>query len=32
MLALRYLLFAGGFGMIVAAVSILGYDLYRDWS
>ena len=30
MLALRYLLIAGGLGMILAAVSILGYDLYRE--
>jgi regulator of protease activity HflC (stomatin/prohibitin superfamily) len=31
MLALKYLLIAGGLGMILAAVSILGYDLYREW-
>ena len=30
MLALKYLLVAGGLGMILAAVSILGYDLYRE--
>src|SRR5271166_5693074 len=30
MLALRYLLITGGLGMILAAVSILGYDLYRE--
>jgi len=30
MLALRYLLMSGGLGMILAAVSILGYDLYRE--
>ena len=30
MLALRYLLIAGGLGMILVAVSILGYDLYRE--
>ncbi len=30
MLALRYLLITGGFGMILVAVSILGYDLYRE--
>jgi len=30
MLALRYLLILGGLGMILAAVSILGYDLYRE--
>src|ERR1700733_10953398 len=30
MLALKYLLLAGGLGMILAAVSILGYDLYRE--
>ena len=31
MLALRYLLMCGGLGMILAAVSILGYDSYREW-
>jgi len=30
MLALRYLLMCGGLGMILVAVSILGYDLYRE--
>ena len=30
MLALKYVLMAGGLGMILAAVSILGYDLYRE--
>src|SRR5271165_691412 len=30
MLALRYLLITGGLGMILLAVSILGYDLYRE--
>src|SRR5579862_8438835 len=30
MLALRYLLMYGGLGMILAAVSILGYDFYRE--
>src|SRR5260370_11335971 len=30
MLALKYLLITGGLGMILAAMSILGYDLYRD--
>ena len=30
MLALRYLLIAGGLGMILVAVSILLYDLYRE--
>jgi len=30
MLALRYLLMTGGFGMILAAVSILAYDLYLE--
>src|SRR5580700_148650 len=30
MLALKYLLIAGGLGMILVAVSILGYDVYRD--
>jgi regulator of protease activity HflC (stomatin/prohibitin superfamily) len=30
MLALRYLLIAGGLGMILAAVSTLAYDLYRE--
>ena len=29
MLALRYLLIAGGVGMILVAAGILGYDLYR---
>jgi regulator of protease activity HflC (stomatin/prohibitin superfamily) len=31
MLALRYLLMCGGLGMILVAVSILGYDLYKEW-
>lgn len=30
MLALRYLLITGGLGMILAAVSILLYDLYHE--
>ena len=30
MLALKYLLITGGLGMILAAVSILAYDLYRE--
>src|SRR5256886_9854887 len=30
MLALKYLLIAGGLGMILGAVSILWYDLYRE--
>jgi regulator of protease activity HflC (stomatin/prohibitin superfamily) len=30
MLALKYLLISGGLGMILAAVSILAYDLYRE--
>jgi len=30
MLALKYLLMCGGLGMILVAVSILGYDLYRE--
>src|SRR5271165_5983329 len=30
MLALKYLLITGGLGMIVAAVCILTYDLYRE--
>ena len=30
MLALKYLLITGGFGMILVAVGILGYDLYRE--
>src|ERR1700733_5235266 len=30
MLALKYLLIAGGLGMILVAVSILGYDVYRE--
>src|ERR1700719_4750629 len=30
MLALKYVLMAGGLGMILAAVSILGYDVYRE--
>src|ERR1700741_3323630 len=30
MLALKSVLMAGGLGMILAAVSILGYDLYRE--
>src|SRR5450631_4805207 len=31
MLALKYLLIAGGLGMILLAVGILGYDLYREF-
>jgi hypothetical protein len=31
MLALKYLLMICGFGMILAAVGILGVDLYREW-
>ena len=31
MLTLKYLLIAGGLGMILVAVSILGYDLYREF-
>jgi len=31
MLALRYLLMCSGLGMILVAVGILGYDLYREW-
>ena len=31
MLALKYLLITGGLGMILAAVSILAYDLYLQW-
>jgi len=31
MLALRYLLMIGGFGMILASAIILGFDLYREW-
>jgi regulator of protease activity HflC (stomatin/prohibitin superfamily) len=30
MLALRYLLMSGGFGMILVAVGILGFDLYGE--
>ena len=30
MLALKYLLMCGGFGMILVAVGILGYDLYAE--
>src|SRR5690242_7725462 len=30
MLALRYLLMCGGLGMILVAMGILGYDLYRE--
>jgi len=30
MLALKYLLIAGGLGMMIAAVCILAYDLYRE--
>src|SRR5579871_7017623 len=30
MLALKYLLMCGGLGMILVAVGILGYDLYRE--
>src|SRR5579862_487715 len=30
MLALRYLLMCGGLGMILVAVAILGYDVYRE--
>ena len=30
MLALKYLLMFGGFGMILVAVGILGYDLYAE--
>ncbi len=30
MLALKFLLIAGGLGMMLAAASILGYDLYRE--
>jgi len=30
MLALKYLLMCGGFGMILVAVGILGYDLYLE--
>ncbi len=30
MLALKYLLMCGGFGMILAAVGILSYDLYNE--
>jgi regulator of protease activity HflC (stomatin/prohibitin superfamily) len=30
MLALKYLLMSGGFGMILLAVGILGYDLYAE--
>src|SRR5258708_39718953 len=30
MLALRYLLITGGLGMMIAAVCILTYDLYRE--
>jgi regulator of protease activity HflC (stomatin/prohibitin superfamily) len=31
MLALKYLLVTFGLGMILAAMSILAYDLYREW-
>src|SRR5437660_7866933 len=31
MLALRYLLMFAGLGMILVAVGILVYDLYREW-
>jgi regulator of protease activity HflC (stomatin/prohibitin superfamily) len=30
MLALKYLLMTGGFGMMLAALGILGFDLYRE--
>src|SRR6201997_4257229 len=30
MLALRYLLMTGGFGLMLAALGILGFDLYRE--
>jgi hypothetical protein len=30
MLALKYLLITGGVGMMIAAVCILTYDLYRE--
>lgn len=30
MLALRYLLMTGGFGMMLVALGILGFDLYRE--
>src|SRR5215470_12156484 len=30
MLALKYLLMCGGFGMILVAMGILGYDLYAE--
>src|SRR4029077_14460081 len=30
MLALKYLLITGGLGMMIAAVCILAYDLYRE--
>ena len=30
MLALKYLLMVGGFGMILVAIGILGYDLYAE--
>jgi regulator of protease activity HflC (stomatin/prohibitin superfamily) len=30
MLALKYLLMAGGFGMMLVALGILGFDLYRE--
>jgi len=30
MLALKYLLMCGGFGMILVAVGILGFDLYEE--
>ena len=30
MLALKYLLMTGGLGMMIAAVCILTYDLYRE--
>jgi len=32
MLALRYLLMSVGLGMILVAVSILAYDLFREWT
>ncbi len=31
MLALRYLLITGGVGMMIAAVCILTYDVYREF-
>jgi hypothetical protein len=30
MLTLKYLLMCGGFGMILVAVGILGFDLYEE--